>query len=232
MRPATWRAVAAESVRPRWPWPKAKTMRGSRGCGADDGKRIGRRRAGSPSIPGRRSSGRSGQVAARLLAHGGGAREIRRRVDGGKFDGAADAQAIVQRRGDEAVRGEEHRHRDRESGIGERGVVAALGLEMNAEAELAHKVARPDAAGDHDTIEAALGPIGGEHRDLVAVRQDAFDGGRRWNSPRAATARRRPVQDFERARDRPLLRREKRAREAAARAPAPWLRASASGRSR
>src|ERR1700692_534669 len=32
-RADTWRAVAADSVRPRWPWPNAKRIRGSFGWG-------------------------------------------------------------------------------------------------------------------------------------------------------------------------------------------------------
>ena len=74
-------------------------MRGSLRVGADDGQRIRRRRAAAhPFLAAR--LGQIGQVAAHLLAHGGGAGEVRRRVDGGKLDRAADAQAIVQRRGE------------------------------------------------------------------------------------------------------------------------------------
>ena len=135
---ATWRAVAAESVRPRWPWPKAKTMRGSRGMRADHRQRVRRRRpAAHPFAPA--GLGQRRAVAPHHLPHRRGARVVGRGLGRGQLDRAADAQPVGERRGDEAVVVEEDRHRQVEGRRRERRVVAALGLERDLEAEAAHQ---------------------------------------------------------------------------------------------
>ena len=167
---ATWRAVTAESVRPRWPWPKAKRMRPSFGWAPITGSEFGRRRPAAHPFDAA-GFGKRREVAAHLGAHGGGAGEIRRRVDRRQFDRPADAQAVVERRGDEAMLGEEDRRRELDRRRRPGGVVAALGLQRDAQARAARTRSRDqtpaatttrsncrrDAAGGRTAIASADG---------------------------------------------------------------------------
>ena len=81
--------------------------------------------------------GQVGHVAAHHLPHRRGAGEVGRGIGRGQLDRAADAEPVGERRGDEAVVGEEDRHRQVDRARREGGVVAALGLEADVQAEAA-----------------------------------------------------------------------------------------------
>ena len=111
---------------------------------------------------------------------------------------------------------------DLEAGIGERGVVAALGFEKHAQAEFGDEIARPDAAGDQHAVERLLAAVGGDDRDLVAVEADVVDGGGDEPAARARPRGEGPCRIAIGLVTRPRLRREQRAGEAALQGRAPW----------
>ena len=73
--------------------------------------------------------------------------------------------------------GEEDRYRQIERPDGKGGVVAALGLEADGKAELANEIARPDAGGNDDAVEAVLGASAVEEDDSVGGGAERDDPG-------------------------------------------------------
>ena len=82
-------------------------------------------------------------------------------VEAAEFDRAADPDAGFQWRHDESMIAEDQLPLEIECALGQRGVVAALGVEWNAQTcDRVDQARRPGAGADDDTVGVACGAVG------------------------------------------------------------------------